>query len=195
MKRIFDIVTALLGLIALFPLFLLIGLIIKLFDHGPIYFKQKRIGKNGDQFVLFKFRSMRVNEMAEEGVFDPGNSKRVTSVGRFLRKTKVDELPQLWNVLKGEMSLVGPRPEVEKWVSVYPERWKSVLKVKPGITDNASIVFRNEESILSVSEDPEKTYREIILPRKLDLYEDYVKDHSFFGDIALIVKTFIRLFQ
>lgn len=193
MKRVFDFVVALSGLIILTPLFVLIGLLIKLNDKGPVFFKQKRVGKNGKLFMLYKFRSMKVPEFSEQGSFEPGNISRTTSIGKFLRRTKLDELPQLFNVLKGDMSLVGPRPEVEKWVAVYPERWKLVLCVKPGITDNSSIVYRNEESLLADSEDPEKKYKEIILPRKLDLYEDYVINNSFFGDLKLIFKTIFSI--
>jgi len=108
-------------------------------------------------------------------------------------ETKLDEIPQLVNVLKGDMSIVGPRPEVEKWVSVYPERWNIVLSIKPGITDNASIIFRNEEEILSKAENPEATYKDIILPKKLDLYEDYVRNHTFCGDLRIIFNTLLSL--
>lgn len=126
---------------------------------------------------------------AEKGRFDAGNTSRVTQVGRFLRKTKIDEFPQFFNVLKGDMSIIGPRPEVEKWVNVYPGRWKRVHAVRPGITDPASIAFRNEEEILAAAIDPETTYREIILPKKLDMHEDYVRNQSFFGDLQLLFKT------
>jgi lipopolysaccharide/colanic/teichoic acid biosynthesis glycosyltransferase len=189
MKRIFDCVVAILGLIILAPSFFIIGILIKLNDKGPIFFKHKRVGVEGKLFYMYKFRSMRIKPLSEEGFWDPGNITRITPIGKFLRKTKIDELPQLINVLKGEMSLVGPRPEVEKWVTYYPERWETVLHVKPGITDNASIVYRNEESILNRSENPEKIYKEIILPLKLDLYEHYVLNNSFYGDIKLIIKT------
>jgi lipopolysaccharide/colanic/teichoic acid biosynthesis glycosyltransferase len=189
MKRFFDFFVALIGLIILLPFFIIIAILIYKNDGGPVFFKQKRIGKFGKFFIIFKFRSMSVIESAKEGVFELGNISRITSVGRLLRKTKLDELPQLINVLKGEMSIVGPRPEVEKWVSVYPERWQKVLSVKPGITDNASILFRSEESILAKSDNPELTYKEIILPKKLEFYEDYVVNHSFFGDLKLIFKT------
>lgn len=126
--------------------------------------------------------------------FTPGDLSRITAVGRILRKTKLDELPQLYNILKGEMSLVGPRPEVEKWVDTYPKIWEYVLRVRPGLTDNASIEFRDEEKILALSENPEKTYKEQILPRKLELYVNYVDNHSFTGDIKLILKTLYLLF-
>lgn len=132
---------------------------------------------------------MRVLKEASSGSFDAGNYSRITPFGRFLRKTKLDELPQLINVLKGEMSFVGPRPEVKQWTEVYPEKWKIVHSVKPGITDNASIEFRNEEELLAKSNDPIKTYKEVILPRKLDLYIEYVNTHTFTGDIKIILKT------
>jgi len=126
---------------------------------------------------------------ADGGAFDAGDTSRVTAVGRVLRKTKLDELPQLWNVLKGDMSLVGPRPEVRKWVEAYPERWAKVLSVRPGITDPASIEFRNEEELLAQAGDPEAYYRDVILPRKLDLYEEYVAKRSLGGDISIMFKT------
>jgi lipopolysaccharide/colanic/teichoic acid biosynthesis glycosyltransferase len=188
-KSLFDIVFALVVLILLMPLFILIALFIKVNDNGPFFFKQERIGKNGKPFILYKFRSMSVLKEATKGQFDAGNISRVTTVGKLLRKTKMDELPQLINVIKGNMSLVGPRPEVQKWISVYPERWIKVLTVTPGMTDNASIEFRNEEDILVNSENPEKMYMEFVLPKKLEFYEEYVDNHSFFGDIKLIFKT------
>ena len=116
-------------------------------------------------------------------------------MGAFLRKTKLDELPQLWNVLKGDMSIVGPRPEVRKWVDAYPDRWAKVLTVKPGITDPASIYYHNEEELLAQADDPEAYYRDHILPHKLDLYEEYVKTRSFYGDICLIIKTILTVFS
>jgi lipopolysaccharide/colanic/teichoic acid biosynthesis glycosyltransferase len=132
---------------------------------------------------------MSVNNSSVNGTFEAGNTIRVTRVGKILRRTKADELPQLINVLKGEMSFVGPRPEVEKWVSVYPDRWAYVHQVKPGITDYASIEFRNEEEILAKSTNPEKTYQDEILPRKLELNEQYVREQSFFKDINIIFRT------
>jgi lipopolysaccharide/colanic/teichoic acid biosynthesis glycosyltransferase len=194
MKRVFDITFSLLGLVFFIPVFLLVSLISKLFDRGPIFFKQKRVGKNGNLFIIYKFRSMSVLESAEEGYFEPGNTLRVTPLGRFLRNTKLDELPQLINVLLGNMSIVGPRPEIEKWVTMYPERWKIILTIKPGMTDNASIIYRSEETLLAKSENAEKTYREIILPRKMELYENYVLNNSFIGDIKLICQTLFCIF-
>lgn len=189
MKRTFDILSSLFGLLLLWPFLLLVAIAILLTDGRPVFFKQLRVGRNGKGFSLFKFRSMRVLKTAESGRFDAGSSSRVTPVGRLLRKTKLDELPQLWNVLRGDMSIVGPRPEVRKWVDAYPERWKNVHTVRPGITDPASIKFRNEEELLAQADDPEAMYRDVILPQKLDLYETYVESHSLWGDIGIIFKT------
>lgn len=188
-KRFFDFSVASIALILMTPLFISISLIVFLCDNGPVFFKQERIGRNGGKFIIYKFRTMRVLISTERGVFEPGKNSRVTLVGKFLRKTKLDELPQLFNVIKGDMSIVGPRPEVSKWINEYPERWERILSIKPGITDNASIVFRNEESMLAESNDPEKTYKEIILPKKLTLYEDYVANNTFSGDLKLIFMT------
>jgi lipopolysaccharide/colanic/teichoic acid biosynthesis glycosyltransferase len=190
MKRSLDLGCALGGLVVLSPLFALMWLAVVAETGRPGFFRQQRAGCRGRYFSLLKFRTMTVRCGAEYGSFDAGSTTRVTRFGTFLRKTKLDELPQLWNVLKGDMSLVGPRPEVRKWVEAYPERWARVLTVRPGITDPASIEFRNEEEILATSPDPERTYREMILPRKLDLYEKYVATRSFQGDVAILIKTF-----
>jgi lipopolysaccharide/colanic/teichoic acid biosynthesis glycosyltransferase len=128
-------------------------------------------------------------QSAESGKFEPGNRDRVTAFGRFLRASKLDELPQLWNVLKGEMSLVGPRPEIRKWVDAYPERWRKVLSVRPGITDPASLIYRNEEAILSKFPNSENAYREIILAHKLDIYERYLDERTLIGDFGVVVET------
>lgn len=189
MKFVFDKILSLFGLILLSPFFLLIGLLIILFTPGPIFFLQHRIGKNGKIYKLYKFRSMHLLESTQKGTFHAGDNSRITPLGKFLRKTKIDELPQLYNVLKGDMSIVGPRPEVEKWTKVYPEKWAIVHKIKPGITDNASILFRNEEEILKNSPNPEEAYKNEILPRKLDLYIDYVNNHSLLGDMKIIFYT------
>ncbi len=188
-KRIFDLFTTCLGLLILWPLFFVIAFLIKLTTPGPIFFIQTRIGKEGKEFRLLKFRSMLVKPKTSEGSFDVGDQSRITPLGKILRKTKLDEIPQLINVLKGDMSLVGPRPEVKKWTEVYPEQWAFVHRVKPGITDNASIEFRNEEELLSLASNPDETYREIILPRKLELYINYTNKHSFFGDLIIIIRT------
>jgi len=189
MKRCFDLSMALVGLVILLPLLILVGLAVTLFSGWPIFFRQIRVGRGGRNFTLVKFRTMGVLREAESGSFDVGSGHRVTSVGRILRKTKLDELPQLWNVVTGDMSLVGPRPEVRFWVEAFPGRWAKVLIVRPGITDPASIEFRNEEAILARESSPEQTYRNVILPRKLDLYEVYVSQRSFWGDVGILLKT------
>jgi lipopolysaccharide/colanic/teichoic acid biosynthesis glycosyltransferase len=193
MKRIFDFTTSLFGIAFLCPFFLLIGLFIKLNNNGDILYKQVRVGKNGNLFVLYKFRSMKSQLLNNEGIFEPGQISHITTIGKFLRRAKLDELPQLYNVLTGDMSLVGPRPEVKKWTEVYPEKWAIVHSVRPGITDNASIEFLNEEELLSQSQNPEETYRTIILPRKLDLYVAYVNNHTFQADIKIILRTIVKI--
>jgi lipopolysaccharide/colanic/teichoic acid biosynthesis glycosyltransferase len=192
-KRLFDIGFAFVGLTSLMPVLLVIGAIIFVTSGVPVLFRQRRVGRWGEDFVLFKFRTMRVLPQAENGIFEPGSNRRITSVGRWLRRTKLDELPQLWNVLRGEMSVVGPRPEVREWVEPYAERWAFIHRVPPGITDPASIRFRNEEAILAGTDDPKRVYREEILPQKLSLYEEYVRNWSFWGDIKIIVTTISAL--
>lgn len=189
MKRAFDIISAIIGLLILAPFLIVVSFLVYISSPGPIFFRQERIGLNGKMFKLNKFRTMISKKGAENGHFDIGNTSRVTTFGKLLRKSKFDELPQLINVLVGDMSLVGPRPEVKKWTEVYPDKWKIVLTVKPGITDNASILFRNEEEILIKSSNPEETYKNEILPAKLDYYIDYINNQSFWGDIKIIFKT------
>lgn len=162
-------------------------------DGFPVLFRQKRVGLNGRDFWVYKFRSMTNRKQASLGSFDAGDSSRVTKIGRVLRKTKLDELPQLFNVLIGDMSIVGPRPEVRKWVETFPKEWEIIHRVKPGITDPASIAYKDEEVLLKMSSEPERTYREQILPHKLDLYKNYVKNRTFINDINLIFKTISSL--
>ena len=188
-KRIFDILASLFGIIIILPVLLIVALFIKLLMPGSVFFIQTRIGKGGREFRLLKFRTMLVKPKTSEGGFDAGDQSRITALGKILRKTKLDEIPQLINVLKGDMSLVGPRPEVKKWTEVYPEQWAIVHQVQPGITDNASIEFRNEEELLAQSANPEETYRNVILPRKLELYIQYVNHHSLWGDLMIIIRT------
>ncbi|MHC4916723.1 MAG: sugar transferase [Planctomycetota bacterium] len=189
LKRAFDLAGALVGLIALAPVMLVVAGLVRLTSSGPALFRQWRVGRSGRDLRMLKFRTMAVREDAEDGVFDPGDRSRITPVGHFLRRAKLDELPQLWNVLCGDMSLVGPRPEVRRWVDACPERWEAVHAVRPGITDPASLLYRDEEALLAASADPERTYREEVLPRKLDLYERYVRERSFAGDLKLIIWT------
>lgn len=171
------------------PLFTLIALLILVTDGRPVLFRQKRVGKGGRDFWIYKFRTMRPLAHAEEGRFDAGDSRRVTPFGSFLRRTKLDELPQLINVVKGDMSLVGPRPEIRKWVEAYPEEWAFVLRARPGITDPAALTYRNEEEILSSAPDPETAYREEILPHKLALYREYIESRTTWHDIKILVQT------
>ena len=192
-KRIFDLLASTIGLIILSPLFLLISLAIKLESKGKIFYLQKRVGLNGREFKLIKFRSMYENS-DKKGLLTIGNDNRITKVGKFLRKYKLDELPQLINVIKGEMSIVGPRPEVRKYVELYTEEQKKVLSVKPGITEFASIEYRNENELLAKSKNPEKTYIEKIMPQKLDLNLKYVRERGMIIDLKIIFLTLKKIF-
>ena len=173
----------------LLPFLLIIVVLIFLLDRHNPFFVQQRVGRGGRLFPLYKFRTMKTGLATKEHGFDAGKTSRITPLGRFLRNTKLDELLQLFNVLKGDMSLVGPRPEVKKWTLVYPEKWEIVHRVKPGITDNASILFRREEEILAKTVSPENTYREVILPQKLKLSIDYINNRTFWEDIKILLKT------
>ena len=189
MKRCFDIAMSGASLLLLTPLLTTLAIVVALTSRGGPFFRQVRVGRHRRSFRILKFRTMTVRPDAADGTFDAGDRSRVTSVGRFLRKTKLDELPQLWNVLVGDMSLVGPRPEIPAWTEVYRERWDRVLKLRPGMTDPASIRYRHEEELLAAAENPETTYRDEILPRKLELAERYIRDRSFLGDLTLLSAT------
>lgn len=194
-KRIFDLFFVILGLIALSPILVLVALIIKFKDGGNVLFQQTRVGKGGKHFKVLKFRTMVINAEKLGDKITTGNDPRITPVGSFLRKYKLDELPQLINVLKGEMSLVGPRPEVPEYVEYYPEETrKIVLSVPPGITDKASIEFVNENDLLSDSNDPVSDYKNKVLPVKLAYNVDYVKERSLWMDFSLIFKTVAAIF-
>ena len=193
MKRAFDLFLSLVGLVALCPFLALVCLAILLTSGSPVIFSQERVGLRGRSFAVKKFRTMQALKGAEAGLFEPGSRARVTPFGQLLRAWKIDELPQLWNVVKGEMSFVGPRPEIRKWVDAFPGRWRKVLSVRPGITDPASLVYRDEEDLLAASPNPEMTYREVILPHKLTLYEEYVDRRTFFGDLLIILETLGRI--
>ena len=190
MKRAFDILASGLGLLALSPLFLILAIWIKLDSKGPVFYRQVRVGRNNKDFRIFKFRSMRVGSDKGSLVTIGGHGSRITRSGYYIRKFKLDELPQLINVFKGDMSLVGPRPEVRHYVDYWTPEQLHVLDVRPGITDPASIKFRNENELMEMAEDPETYYIEVIMQEKLKLYLEYVRNHSFWGDIALIFKTF-----
>ena len=187
-KRLFDLSCVIIGLILLSPLFILIALWVKLDSQGPIFFNQTRIGQYGKPFNIIKFRTMYLHQ--NNFKLTIGRDTRITRCGQFLRHYKLDELPQLFNVLKGEMSLVGPRPEVPEYVALYPESIKDyVLSVPVGMTDYASIEFRNEGELLADSVQPETDYIEKILPLKLAYHQQYVSEHSIYLDIILIFRT------
>lgn len=190
MKRLFDIIASGLGLIVLSPLFLILAIWIKMDSKGPVFYRQVRVGRGNKDFRIFKFRSMRVGADKGSLVTIGGHDSRVTKSGYFIRKFKFDELPQLINVFVGDMSLVGPRPEVRHYVDYWTPEQMHVLDVRPGITDPASIRFRNENEMMGKAEDPEKYYIEVIMQEKIKLYLEYVEKHSFWYDIGLIFKTF-----
>ncbi|QEG22330.1 sugar transferase [Mariniblastus fucicola] len=192
-KRLFDIVLSLTGIIVLSPVMLVCALLVKLTSKGPVFFEQIRVGKNFQPFGILKFRSMVVDAEKLGAQITADRDPRITSIGRILRKTKLDELPQLINVLKGDMSLVGPRPEVPKYVELFEEDFRKLLQVRPGITDIASIEYRFEEEILAQSSDPTQTYIEEILPAKIKLGEQYVNKSSVLFDVQLIFKTFLTI--
>ena len=189
MKRIFDLILSSFGLIILCPILIVLWFWVLLDSPGGGFYKQNRVGKDGKDFLLWKFRTMHIDADKKGLLTVGGRDPRVTKVGYTLRKYKLDELPQLINVFLGDMSLVGPRPEVRKYVDLYSEEQQKVLLVKPGITDYASIEFISENELLSHSEDPEKTYIEDIMPAKLKLNLKYIKEQSLWVDLMVIFKT------
>lgn len=195
-KRLFDLVFASAGTMMLLPLFAVIALWIKFDSSGPVFFRQERVGRFGRSFRIFKFRTMCLDAEARGRQITVGQDPRITRSGRFLRRYKLDELPQLLNVILGEMSLVGPRPEVPRYVALYPPDVRErVLSVLPGITDRASIEYRDENTILGRASNPEKAYVEEVMPVKLAYYERYVAERSIAGDVMLILRTFKALLQ
>ncbi len=193
MKRLFDSVAAAIGLILLSPLLLLIGLAVLLTSPGGAFYGQTRIGLNGRPFRLLKFRSMRPGSDADLKITVGGRDPRITPIGYFIRKSKLDELPQLINVLLGDMSLVGPRPEVPEYVALYTTEQREVLSVRPGITSLASIAYMDENELLGRSADPRRTYVEEVMPAKLALDLQYVQDQQQFKDLRIILRTFGKL--
>ncbi|MDL1957544.1 MAG: sugar transferase [Candidatus Desulfofervidus auxilii] len=192
-KRIFDIIASGVGLIVLSPLMLIIAYLIKKEDGGPVFYRGVRVGKYGKPFRIYKFRTMVVDAEKIGGPSTADDDPRITRVGKILRKYKLDELPQLINVLKGEMSIVGPRPEVQFYVDMFTEEEKDILSVKPGITDWASLWNPDEGAILAGSPDPEKTYMEKIRPTKIRLQLKYVKERSFWIDLKIIALTILTV--
>ncbi|MBR0072557.1 MAG: sugar transferase [Bacteroidales bacterium] len=195
MKRFFDIVFSFLGLLLLSPLFIVLAVWIKCDSRGPVFYRQVRVGRHNRDFRIFKFRSMRVGSDKGSLVTIGGRDPRVTRSGYYIRKFKLDELPQLINVLTGDMSFVGPRPEVRKYVDMYTPEQLHVLDVRPGITDLASILYRNENDLLATADDPERFYIETVMPDKLRINLQYVQNHSLWGDIKLIFKTLSVVFH
>ncbi len=194
MMRFFDILFSIAGLIILLPFFIVLALAISIESRGGVFYKQTRVGKNNKDFNLLKFRSMRVGS-DRKGLLTVGeNDKRITKTGKFIRKYKLDELPQLINVLKGDMSLVGPRPEVRKYVELYNNKQKKVLTVKPGITDYASIEYRNENEMLAKSKNPEITYINDVMPRKLELNMRFIDNKNLSNYFKIIIQTIAKIF-
>lgn len=191
-KRIFDFFAALIGIIILSPILIIVSIAIKLDSPGNIMFLQKRVGKDGKEFNIYKFRTMVTDAEKLGKQITVGKDNRITKVGAFLRKYKIDELPQLFNVLKGDMSLVGPRPEVPKYVALYNEEQRKVLSVRPGITDLASLKYSDENDILGKVENPEEYYINVIMKDKLSLNLEYIEKSNLFFDISLVIKTILK---
>jgi len=196
MKRFIDFVGSSLGLIILCPLFIVVGILIKREDGGPIFFVQERVGRFGRNFKIIKFRTMRNTLENSHRKITVGKDPRITGIGQFLRRYKIDEFPQLINVFKGEMSIVGPRPELPYYVNQYPEDTRAkILSVRPGITDYASLEYINESIILENEKDPERAYLEDILPQKIKYCVNYIDNQSCWLDIVLILKTIGKIFM
>ena len=194
-KRLFDIMFSFLGLLILLPLFAAVALLLKRDSKGPVFFRQERMGRHFKPFRIYKFRTMTACQEERGPLITVANDTRITRFGRFLRKSKIDELPQLLNVLKGDMSLVGPRPEVEKYAQLFRPQYEKLLTVRPGITDFASLRYSEEEGLLPLSGNWEEEYVKKILPQKIRLSLRYVENHTLFTDVSLIVKTIVRTSQ
>ena len=190
-KRPFDVLASSLGIMMLLPIWVGVGVLVKITSKGPVFFIQQRIGKGYRPFGMIKFRSMVVNNASQHSLVTVKGDSRITPLGRWLRRYKLDELPQLFNVLKGDMSLVGPRPEVDRYIQQFKADYDVILKVRPGITDNAAIQFKNEETILQQYDDVQQGYIDDILPKKIKLYKAYIKNMTFCNDLYLIIKTIV----
>lgn len=195
LKRVFDVLAALFGIIVTSPLFLAAAVMVKRDSPGPVYYRAQRVGKDGKIFSMYKFRSMVVNADRLGGPSTAGDDPRLTRSGQTLKKYQLDELPQLINILKGEMSLVGPRPEVKAYTDLFTEEEKAILTVLPGMTDYASLWDFHEGEILKGAADPEKAYLEKVRPEKIRLQLKYVREHSFLVDLKIIFRTIIRVFR
>lgn len=192
-KRAFDMLSSFLGLLLLSPVFMLIAAAIKLEDEGPVMFSQIRMGREFMPFKLYKFRTMEVNADEEGAAITVKGDSRVTRIGSILRKYKLDELPQLVNVFKGDMSIVGPRPEAPQFVEIFCNDYQTILEVKPGITDYATLEFRSEEDVLASYDEPEKAYIDIVLPRKIELSKQYIAEQSLFLDCRIVIRTLLAI--
>ena len=192
LKRLFDVVASFIGIILLSPFLIIIAIFIKLGSNGPVFFKQERVGLKGKYFLILKYRTMIVDAEKYGKQITVGKDNRITAVGSFLRKYKLDELPQLINVLKGDMSLVGPRPEVPRYVKLYSKEQLKVLEVRPGITDLASLRYSDENELLGTVENPEEYYVNVIMKDKLDLNLEYIDKSNVFYDIVIILKTIVK---
>jgi lipopolysaccharide/colanic/teichoic acid biosynthesis glycosyltransferase len=188
-KRVFDLAVSVPLLIVLSPVMCAIAALIKRGSHGPVFFTQERMGRNGNTFRLYKFRTMIADAPCSGPQVTSKGDPRVTGIGRALRRYKLDELPQLLNVIKGDMSLVGPRPEVKKYADAFRDEYSSILRVSPGITDYASLEFRNEEEILAGYDDTEDAYTRVILPEKIALYKKYINEMGFMADLKILFRT------
>ncbi len=195
MKRLFDVVASGIGLILLSPLFLVVAIWISLDSDGPVFFRQVRVGRYNKNFRIFKFRTMKIGSDKGRLITVGGHDSRITRSGYFLRKTKIDELPQLINVFVGDMSIVGPRPEVRHYVDLWLPEQMHVLDVRPGITDPASIRYRNENELLEGADDPEQFYINVIMQDKIKLYLEYVENRGFWYDIKIIFLTFYAIIK
>jgi lipopolysaccharide/colanic/teichoic acid biosynthesis glycosyltransferase len=195
MKRVFDAIISSLGLLLLGPVFLIVALMIKLDSRGPVFFKQARIGREFRSFFIYKFRTMIADAASRGGTLTVGSDPRITRVGAVLRTTKIDEIPQLINIFKGDMSFVGPRPEVPEFVELFRSDYEEILRVRPGLTDLASLKYRNEAMTLAQAEDPHEDYLKRVLPDKIRLAKEYIRRSSFLFDLGLIIKTLVRLFE
>lgn len=195
MKNLLDLVGAAVGLVLFLPVFVVIAIAIRIGSPGPVLFRQSRVGRFGREFDILKFRTMKESAELAGPQLTVGADQRITRIGRVLRRTKLDELPQLWNVLCGHMSLVGPRPEVPRYVRYYPEGIaREILSVRPGMTEDLSLDLRDEASLLADVPDPERHYVEVLLPRKLAAQLFYVRNRSLLGDVRIIIRTITELF-
>ena len=194
-KRICDFIISSILLLVLSPIFIVIALLVKTDSKGPVIYSQLRVGRNWKVFTLYKFRTMKNDSQSNGLRITVLNDSRITPIGRILRKYKLDEMPQLFNIFKGDMSVVGPRPESKKYVELYKEDYSEILQIQPGLTDYALIEFRNEEEILAGYEDAEQAYINLILPEKISLYKKYINEMSFVTDVKIVLKTFLRVIR